>query len=86
MIAGQGTPDQLPARLFAYRHAEAFAKLIELLVDASASYLVRQFAAGVDAVQLFDTWAGILPSQEFERWCIDPLGYTATAWRSGDQE
>ena len=72
MIAGQGTPDQLPARLFAYRHAEAFAKLIELLVDASASYLVRQFAAGVDAVQLFDTWAGILPAREFERWCIEP--------------
>ena len=61
MIAGQGTPDQLPARLFAYRHAEAFAKLIELLVDASASYLVRQFAAGVDAVQIFDTWAETFP-------------------------
>jgi uroporphyrinogen decarboxylase len=72
MIAGQGTPDQLPARLFAYRHPEAFAKLIEILVDASASYLVRQFTAGVDAVQIFDTWAGILPAEEFERWCIEP--------------
>jgi uroporphyrinogen decarboxylase len=37
-----------------------------------ASYLVRQFAAGVDAVQILDTWAGILPAQEFERWCIKP--------------
>jgi uroporphyrinogen decarboxylase len=72
MIAGQGTPDQFPARLFAYRHPEAFAKLIEILVDASVSYLVRQFAAGVDAVQIFDTWAGILPAQEFESWCIRP--------------
>jgi len=61
MIAGQGTPDQAPARLFAYRHPDAFAKLIDVLVDASASYLVRQFAAGVDAVQIFDTWVGILP-------------------------
>jgi uroporphyrinogen decarboxylase len=42
MIAGHGTPDQLPARLFAYEHAEAFAELIDLLVDASASYRVRQ--------------------------------------------
>jgi uroporphyrinogen decarboxylase len=58
--------------LFAYRHPEAFAKLIEILVDASASYLVRQFTAGVDAVQIFDTWAGILPAEEFERWCIEP--------------
>jgi uroporphyrinogen decarboxylase len=45
MIAGQGMPDQAPARLFAYRHPDAFAKLIDVLVDASASYLVRQFAA-----------------------------------------
>jgi uroporphyrinogen decarboxylase len=72
MIAGRGTPDQLPARLFAYDHPEAFAKLIDLLVDASASYLVRQFKAGVDAVQIFDTWAGILPAGEFDLWCIRP--------------
>jgi uroporphyrinogen decarboxylase len=73
MIAGQGTPDQSPARLFAYRYPDAFAKLIEILVDASSSYLVRQFAAGVDAVQIFDTWAGVLPAQEFEMWCIRPI-------------
>jgi uroporphyrinogen decarboxylase len=72
MIAGQGTPDQSPARLFAYRHPSAFAKLIDALVDASAGYLVRQFAAGVDAVQIFDTWAGILPAGEFEMWCSRP--------------
>lgn len=72
MIAGHGTADQLPARLFAYRHPEAFAKLIEVLVEASASYLVRQFAAGVDAVQIFDTWAGVLPADEFRKWCIEP--------------
>ena len=53
MIAGCGTADQLPARLFAYRHPEAFAKLIDLLVEASASYLIRQFEAGVDAVADF---------------------------------
>jgi len=72
MIAGHGTPDQLPARLFAYRHAEAFARLIDLLVEASTSYLVRQFAAGVDAVQIFDSWAGVLPADEFRKWCIEP--------------
>jgi uroporphyrinogen decarboxylase len=72
MIAGQGTADQLPARLFAYEYPDAFAKLIDLLVDVSADYLVRQFKAGVDAVQIFDTWAGILPAGEFEMWCIRP--------------
>ena len=60
MIAGCGTAEQLPARIFAYRHPAAFTKLIDLLVEASASYLIRQFAAGVDAIQIFDTWAGVL--------------------------
>ena len=72
MVAGHGTPDQAPARLFAYRDPEAFARLIERLVEASAGYLVRQLEAGVDAVQIFDTWAGVLPPEEFERWCIAP--------------
>jgi uroporphyrinogen decarboxylase len=72
MIAGRGTPDQEPARLFAYGDPVGFAGLIDKLVEASASYLVRQLQAGVDAVQIFDTWAGILPPEEFTRWCIEP--------------
>jgi uroporphyrinogen decarboxylase len=72
MIAGRGTPDQEPARLFAYSDPAGFTGLIDKLVEASASYLVRQLQAGVDAVQIFDTWAGILPAEEFTRWCIEP--------------
>jgi uroporphyrinogen decarboxylase len=72
MIAGHGTPDQQPARMFAYGDPEAFAGLMDKLVDASAAYLVRQLRAGVDAVQIFDTWAGVLPAEEFARWCIGP--------------
>jgi uroporphyrinogen decarboxylase len=72
MIAGHGTPDQAPARLFAYRDPQGFALLMDILVERSASYLIRQFQAGVDAVQIFDSWAGILPAEEFRRWCIEP--------------
>jgi uroporphyrinogen decarboxylase len=72
MVAGRGTPDQGPARLFAYTDPDGFAALIDKLVDASASYLIRQLRAGVDAVQIFDTWAGVLPAEEFARWCITP--------------
>jgi uroporphyrinogen decarboxylase len=72
MIAGEGTPDQAPARLFAYRHPDAFAELIDILVSASSEYLIRQLRAGVDAVQIFDTWAGILPPDQFIRWSIEP--------------
>jgi uroporphyrinogen decarboxylase len=73
MIAGRGTPDQGPARMFAYRHPEAFAGLIKLLVDSSIEYLVYQFQAGVDAVQIFDSWSGVLPTEEFDQWCFRPL-------------
>jgi uroporphyrinogen decarboxylase len=72
MIAGIGTVAQEPARRFAYEDPDGFAELIERLVDASASYLLRQFEAGVDAVQIFDTWAGVLPPEQLRRWCIDP--------------
>jgi uroporphyrinogen decarboxylase len=82
MIAGAGTPDQLPARQFAYRHGEAFAELIEVLVEASASYLVKQLAAGADAVQIFDTWAGVLPPDEFRKWCIEPCARIVAAVRN----
>jgi uroporphyrinogen decarboxylase len=72
MVAGRGTPDQEPARSFAYGDPAGFASLIDKLVEASVSYLVSQLQAGVDAVQIFDTWAGILPADEFTRWCIEP--------------
>jgi len=79
MIAGCGTTDQLPARLFAYRQPQAFAELIAVLVEASSSYLVRQFEAGVEAAQIFDTWAGILPADEFRKWCIEPVAKIVAA-------
>jgi uroporphyrinogen decarboxylase len=81
MIAGCGTPDQSPARLFAYRDPQAFAALIDLLVEASAAYLVRQFQAGVEAVQIFDSWAGLLPAGEFAKWCIEPTARIVAAVR-----
>ena len=73
MIAGHGTPDQGPARAFAYRWPEAFQSLIDRLVDGSILYLRAQLDAGVDAVQIFDSWAGVLPGREFRRWCAEPM-------------
>jgi len=73
MIAGRGTPDQAPARLFAYRHPRAFEHLLRLLADVSADYLVAQIDAGADAVQIFDSWAGVLGEKEFEAFAIRPV-------------
>jgi uroporphyrinogen decarboxylase len=73
MIAGHGTPDQAPARLFAYRYPDAFQRLLDVLSDISADYLVAQIDAGADAVQIFDSWAGVLGEAEFEAYAVKPV-------------
>ncbi|MBB4232496.1 uroporphyrinogen decarboxylase [Rhizobium mongolense] len=73
MIAGHGTPDQAPARLFAYQYPKAFERLLTLLADISAEYLVTQIDAGADAVQIFDSWAGVLGEKEFEAFAVKPV-------------
>jgi uroporphyrinogen decarboxylase len=73
MIAGHGTSDQAPARLFAYREPQAFRALLDLLADQSADYLARQIEAGADAVQIFDSWSGVLDEVSFEAFCVAPV-------------
>ena len=73
MIAGHGTPDQAPTRLFAYRKPAAFARLLKVLADHSAAYLIRQIEAGADAVQIFDSWSGVLDEPCFEAFCVAPV-------------
>lgn len=73
MVAGHGTPDQAPARVFSYQEPKVFERLISILVEHSAAYLVRQARAGADALQIFDSWCGVLDEDGFERWCVRPL-------------
>jgi uroporphyrinogen decarboxylase len=72
MVAGQGSKEQAETRRMAYRDPEAFGAIINALVEATADYLSKQIEAGVDAVQLFDSWSGSLAPKEFERWVIAP--------------
>ncbi|MER8518404.1 uroporphyrinogen decarboxylase [Mesorhizobium sp. M0184] len=73
MIAGHGTPDQAPARLFAYREPAAFLRLLKVLADHSGAYLIRQIEAGADVVQIFDSWSGVLDEASFELFCVEPV-------------
>ena len=82
MIAGQGTPDQASAKDFAAREPAAFQRLIDILVETSSDYLAKQIEAGVDVVQIFDTWAGSLPPDDFERWCVQPTRRLVAALRA----
>lgn len=72
MVAGQGSKDHHQARELAYRDPAAFASLIDAIEQATITYLVGQIDAGVEAVQLFDSWAGSLAPDQFERWVIAP--------------
>ena len=72
MIGGRGSPDQAAARLFALREPEAFARLMDVLVAASIDYLVAQFRAGAEVVQLFESWALNLDEVAFETNVIGP--------------
>lgn len=72
MVAGQGSREQAEARRFAYRDPVAFQALVDAIIALTVDYLSGQIDAGVDAVQLFDSWAGSLSPAQFERWVIGP--------------
>ncbi|MFY0612367.1 MAG: uroporphyrinogen decarboxylase [Hyphomicrobiaceae bacterium] len=72
MIAGRGSPDQAATRTFAFNHPEKFQALIDLLVLTSTDYLCGQIEAGVNTVQIFDSWSGPLPDDQFHRWVVQP--------------
>jgi uroporphyrinogen decarboxylase len=72
MVEGGTSRDFARTKLWALRDPAGFARLIDLLVEATGEYLVAQIDAGAEAVQLFDTWAGALAASEFERWVVEP--------------
>ncbi|MCW1401434.1 uroporphyrinogen decarboxylase [Novosphingobium sp. MW5] len=72
MVAGEGSRDQHETRALAYRDPAAMQAIIDAIVAVTVDYLAGQIAAGAEAVQLFDSWAGSLAPAEFERWVIAP--------------
>ena len=79
MVAGEGSRDQHDTRAMAYRDPQAFQAIIDAIVAVTVDYLAGQIAAGAEAVQLFDSWAGSLAPSEFERWVIAPNAALVTA-------
>ncbi len=72
MVEGGGSKDFAEVKRFAFGDPQGFALLIDRLVDASVTYLCDQIDAGAEAVQLFDSWAGVLSEAAFRRWVIEP--------------
>ncbi|QJB69666.1 uroporphyrinogen decarboxylase [Parasphingorhabdus halotolerans] len=72
MTHGQGSKDQSVTRRYAYQDELAFSELIDAIIDNTVEYLLGQIEAGVDALQLFDSWAGSLSPAQFQKWVIAP--------------
>ena len=72
MVEGGSSRDFARTKRWAYGDPKGFSRLIDLLVDTTADYLGAQIRAGAEIVQLFDSWAGVLPETAFRRWVIDP--------------
>lgn len=72
MVHGEGSRDQAAARRLAYSDAPRFAAIIDAIVITTIDYLSGQIEAGVDAVQLFDSWSGSLSPAQFDDWVIAP--------------
>ncbi|MBR9838908.1 MAG: uroporphyrinogen decarboxylase [Rhodobacteraceae bacterium] len=72
MIAGRGTPDQGPAHALKAENRALFEKIIERLTESTIDYLSAQVEAGAEVVKLFDSWAGSLDGEDFQRYALEP--------------
>jgi uroporphyrinogen decarboxylase len=73
LVEGGSSLERRRARLAAYREEEWFCRLIERLVEESVSYLALQVRAGAQVLQIFESWAGDLSGELYERWVLKPL-------------
>ena len=79
MVAGQGSRDQGETRRLAYADPGRFGEIIARIEQVSLNYLSAQVAAGAEALQLFDSWAGSLSPAQFEQWVIAPTARLVAA-------
>ena len=79
MVEGGASRDFSRVKGWAYNDPDGFHGLIELLIEAVSDHLLAQIEAGAEAVQIFDSWAGVLPAAQFRRWCVAPVAAIVAA-------
>lgn len=72
MVEGGGSRDFAATRAMAYREPALFARLLDIVRDATITYLAGQIEAGAEAVMLFNSWAGLLPPRQFRAHVVQP--------------
>ncbi|CAN5564026.1 uroporphyrinogen decarboxylase [soil metagenome] len=66
MVQGKGSKTFDEAKAFCYQQPELAHQLLQMITDTTIAYLKGQIKAGVDAVQIFDSWGGLLSPADFE--------------------
>ncbi|MDF1772206.1 MAG: uroporphyrinogen decarboxylase [Pseudophaeobacter sp. bin_em_oilr2.035] len=72
MIAGRGTPDQGPAHALKAENRPLFEALLTRITEATIDYLSKQIEAGAEVVKIFDSWAGSLKGEDFQKYALEP--------------
>lgn len=82
MLQGKGGKEFATAREFAYAEPALMQQIIDTLTDATIAYLRMQIDAGAEAIQLFDSWAGLLTPEQFPLWVTAPAKKIFSALKS----
>ena len=82
MIAGRGTKDQGPAHALKAENRPLFEALLARITEATIEYLSRQIDAGAEVVKIFDSWAGSLKGDDFQRYAVAPAAQIIAALKA----
>ena len=82
MIAGRGTKDQGPAHALKAENRPLFEALLARITEATIEYLSRQIDAGAEVVKIFDSWAGSLKGEDFQRYAVAPAAQIIAALKA----
>lgn len=72
MVAGCGTPDQGPAHALKAENRDLFEALLARITAGTIEYLSKQIEAGAEVVKIFDSWAGSLKGEDFQKYALEP--------------
>lgn len=81
MLEGEGTRDFGKAKALAFSDEDQFSVFLNFLTEAVTLYLIDQVKAGVDAIQIFESWAGLCPATHIDKWILEPTKAIVTALR-----
>ena len=82
MVEGGTSREFHAVKRWAFGDPDGFGRLIDVIVEGTVSYLLRQVEAGAEALQLFDSHAGVLPDGAYERWIVEPNARIVRAVRA----